>query len=88
MPAGARCARNFHDHHARWTVYAYTCPARNFECDLFQATLTRLLEGLSCMVWVDDVTYWELDETDLINTPDLGRGRSVRCGSQVHFFRD
>ena len=37
----------------------------------FQATLTRVLEGLNCMVWVDDVIYWGLDETDLLNTLGL-----------------
>ena len=38
---------------------------------LFQATLTRVLEGLNCMVWVDDVIYRGLDETDFLNTLDL-----------------
>ena len=33
----------------------------------FQATLTRVLEGLNCMIWVGDVIYWGLDETDLFN---------------------
>ena len=37
----------------------------------FQATLTRMLEGLNCMIWVDDVIYWGLDETDLFNTLEL-----------------
>ena len=37
----------------------------------FQATLTRVLEGPNCMVWVDDVIYWGLDETDLLNALDL-----------------
>ena len=37
----------------------------------FQATLTRVLEGLNCMFWVDDVIYWGLDETDLFNTLEL-----------------
>ena len=37
----------------------------------YQATLTRVLEGLNCMVWVDDVIYWGLDEPDLLNTLDL-----------------
>ena len=33
-----------------------------------QATLTRVLEGLTFMVWVSDVIYWGLDETDLLST--------------------
>ena len=33
MSAGARRARDFQDR-ARLTLHAYTCPARNFECDL------------------------------------------------------
>ena len=37
----------------------------------FQATLIRVLEGLNCMVWVDAVSYWGLDETCLLNTLDL-----------------
>ena len=37
----------------------------------FQATLTRVLEGLNCMIWLDDVVYWGLDETDLSNTLEL-----------------
>ena len=37
----------------------------------FQATLTRVLEGLNCMIWVDDVIYRGLDETDLFNTLEL-----------------
>ena len=37
----------------------------------FQATLTRVLEGLNCITWVDDVIYWGLDETDLLNTLGL-----------------
>ena len=49
----------------------------------FQATLSRVLEGLNCMVWVDDMIYWGLDETDA-----LGRGQFARSGSQVHFFRN
>lgn len=36
----------------------------------FQATLTRVLEGLNCMIWVDDVIYWGLDEADLLTTLD------------------
>ena len=34
----------------------------------FQATLTPVLQGLNCLIWVDDVIYWGLDETDLFNT--------------------
>ena len=29
-----------------------------------------MLEGLNCITWVDDVIYWGLDETDLLNTLD------------------
>eukprot|EP00903_Cladosiphon_okamuranus_P011351 g10699.t1 len=36
----------------------------------FQATMTELLEGLNCMVWVDDVIYWGHDEDDLLDTLD------------------
>ena len=59
----------------------------------FQATLTRVLEGLNCMVWVDDVIYWGLDETDLLKTLDLilvglEKVSLYAYGSQVHFFRD
>ena len=37
----------------------------------FQATMTSLLSGLNCMVWVDDVIYWGHDEQDLLQTLDL-----------------
>ena len=37
----------------------------------FQSTLKRVLEGLNCTIWVDDVIYWGLDETDLVNTLEL-----------------
>ena len=37
----------------------------------FQATLTRVPEGLNCMIWVDDVFYWGLDDTDFFNTLEL-----------------
>eukprot|EP00903_Cladosiphon_okamuranus_P017435 g16059.t1 len=37
----------------------------------FQATMTELLDGLNCMVWVDDVIYWGHDEDDLLNTLEL-----------------
>ena len=37
----------------------------------FQVTLARVLERFNCMVRVDDVIYWGLDETDLLNTLDL-----------------
>ena len=30
-----------------------------------------MLEGLHCIIWVDDVIYWGLDETDLFNTLEL-----------------
>eukprot|EP00903_Cladosiphon_okamuranus_P015275 g14116.t1 len=34
----------------------------------FQSTMTTLLEGLNCMVWVDDVIYWGHSEDDLLDT--------------------
>ena len=37
----------------------------------FQATLIRVLEGMNCMIWVDDMIYWGLDDTDLFNTLEL-----------------
>ena len=70
--------------HSRWAVHAYACPARGFERGLLlpSETLTRVLEGLNCKVWMDDVIYWVLDETDLLHTLDLigalGRCRPVR----------
>ena len=30
-----------------------------------------MLEGLDCMIWVDDVIYWGSDEADLFNTLEL-----------------
>ena len=71
MPAGTRRASDFHDRHARWTVYAYAYPARILNApSYFQATLTRVLEGLNYMVQVG-VIYWGFDETDLLNMLDL-----------------
>ncbi|CAB1118666.1 unnamed protein product [Ectocarpus sp. CCAP 1310/34] len=35
-----------------------------------RAVMTDILQGLSCMVWVDDVAWWGIDETDLLNTLD------------------
>ena len=32
------------------------------------------------MVWVDDVIYWGLDETDLLNTLDLMLERLKKVG--------
>ena len=32
--------------------------------------MTQALDGLNCMVWVDDVVYWGEDEDDCSNTPD------------------
>ena len=40
------------------------------ETPYFQATPTRVLEGLNCMALVKVVFYWGLDETDLLNTLD------------------
>eukprot|EP00903_Cladosiphon_okamuranus_P017345 g15980.t1 len=37
----------------------------------FQATMTELLDGLNCMVWVDDVIFWGHDEDDLLYTLEL-----------------
>ena len=37
----------------------------------FQCTLSRILEDLNCMVWVDDIVYWGVDEADLLRTLDL-----------------
>ena len=36
-----------------------------------QATMTQVLAGLNCMVWVDDVVYWGEDEAVLLHTIDL-----------------
>ena len=37
----------------------------------FQATLSRVLEGLNCMILLYNVMYWGSDETDLFNTLEL-----------------
>ena len=34
----------------------------------FQATLSRILEGLNSFVWVDDIVYCGMDEDDLLDT--------------------
>eukprot|EP00903_Cladosiphon_okamuranus_P005335 g5333.t1 len=44
------------------------------------ATMTELLDGLNCMVWVDDVIYWGHDEDDLLNTLELLLERLERAG--------
>ena len=49
----------------------------------FQETFTRVLEGLECMVWVDDVLFGGLDETDLVNTQDLILERLEEVGLYV-----
>ena len=41
------------------------------ETSYSQATLTRVLEGLNCMIGVNDVINCGLDETDLFNTLEL-----------------
>ena len=35
------------------------------------SSIGHILEGFNCMVWVNDVINWGLDETDLLNTLDL-----------------
>eukprot|EP00903_Cladosiphon_okamuranus_P006086 g5996.t1 len=45
-----------------------------------QATMTELLDGLNCMVWVDDVIYWGHNEDDLLNTLELLLERRERAG--------
>ena len=52
----------------------------------FQAMLTRVLEGLDCMVCMDDVLYWGLDDTDLFNTlePILARLEEVGLYAAAH----
>ncbi|CAB1096113.1 unnamed protein product [Ectocarpus sp. CCAP 1310/34] len=37
----------------------------------FQATLSRILEGLNCLVWVDGVVNRGMEEDDLLNTLDM-----------------
>ena len=37
----------------------------------FQATMTELLAGLNCMIWVGDVIFWGHDEDDLLHTLEL-----------------
>ena len=32
--------------------------------------MTKVLDGLNCMIWVDDVVYWGENEDDLLNTLD------------------
>ena len=49
----------------------------------FQATLTRILDGLNCFVWVDDVVYWGMDEDDLLDTLDLILDRLEGAGLYV-----
>ena len=72
MPTGTRRGGGFHDRHARRTVHAYACPANIFEPDflLLSDAHTRVggphLHGL-----VDDVIYWGLDETDMLDTLDV-----------------
>ena len=67
-------------------LYASTAKDKN-PTFYFQATLTRVLEGLICMVWVDDVMYWGLDEiywgldeTDVLNTLELISERLEEVG--------
>ena len=73
MPAGTGSVRDIYDRHAGRFVYAYASTARNFERHLLLSSDadTRLLEGLSCMIWIDVVIHWGLDETDLFNTLEL-----------------
>ena len=54
--------------------------------------MTEVLDGLNCMVWVDDVIYWGHDEDDLLTTLELllerlEWGRSVRRGEQEYLLR-
>ena len=49
----------------------------------FQATLTQVLAGLNCMVWVDDVVYWGVDEDDLLDTLDKILARLEEAGMFV-----
>ena len=42
-----------------------------------------MLEALNCIIWVDDVIYWGLDETDLLNMLNLILERLEEVGLYV-----
>ena len=38
--------------------------------------MTKLLAGLNCKVWVDDIVWWETDEDNFLKTLNKTLGRS------------
>ena len=46
----------------------------------FQGVLTKLLAGLNCKAWVDDIVCWRADEDDLLKTLDRILGRLGDAG--------
>ena len=37
----------------------------------YQGTMTDVLHGLNCLIWVDDIVYWGDTEEEMLNTLDL-----------------
>ena len=73
MPLAAKSWEiNVHDRRPWRAVHANTDAVGVLNAtSYFQATMTELLAGLNCMIWVGDVIFWGHDEDDLLHTLEL-----------------
>ena len=57
--AGGRSPGSVHHRHSRRCIYPHACAPSRFERDgLLPRCDDRVLAGLNCRVWVDDIGWW------------------------------